>query len=109
MIRIMVSFSDYKNSILIDRVPYKHKNWQLHGILQISAQISIFSSHMQKVVFFSLKMQKITNPLQVTRWNIQNPALKKGTEKCCILFRKSAPYIRMDLNREQEIYQNLNQ
>ena len=51
MIHIMVSFSDYKNSILIDRVPYKHKNWELHGILQISAQISIFSPHMKKVVF----------------------------------------------------------
>ena len=50
-IHIMVSFSDYQNSIFIDRVPYKHKNWQLHGILQISVQISIFSPHMQKVAF----------------------------------------------------------
>ena len=31
MKHIMVSFSDYYNSIFIDRVPYKHKNWQLHG------------------------------------------------------------------------------
>ena len=51
MIHIMVSFSDYQNSIFIDRVPYKHKNWQLHGILQISVQISMFSPHMQKVAF----------------------------------------------------------
>ena len=51
MIHIMVSFSDYQNSIFIDRVPYKHKNWQLHGILQISVQISMFSPHMQKVTF----------------------------------------------------------
>ena len=51
MIHIMVSFWDYKNSIYIDRVPYKHENWQLHGILQISVQISMFSPHMQKVAF----------------------------------------------------------
>ena len=51
MIHIMVSFSDYQNSIFIDRVPYKQKNWQLHGILQISVQMSTFSPHMQKVAF----------------------------------------------------------
>ena len=51
MIHIMVSFSDHQNSIFIDRFPYKHKNWQLHGILQISVQMSTFSPHMQKVVF----------------------------------------------------------
>ena len=47
----MVSFSDYQNSIFVDRVPYKHKNGQLHGILQISVQISMFSPHMQKAAF----------------------------------------------------------
>ena len=46
MIHIMVSFSDYQKSIFIDRVPYKHKNWQLHEILQISFQMSTFSPHM---------------------------------------------------------------
>ena len=51
MIQIIVSFSDYQNSIFIYRFPYKHKNWQLHGILQISVQISTFSLHMQKVAF----------------------------------------------------------
>ena len=51
MIHNMVSFADYQNSIFIDRVPYKHKNWQLRGILQISVQISIFSPHIQKVAF----------------------------------------------------------
>ena len=51
MIHIMVSFSDYQNSSFIDRVPYKQKNWQLHGILQISVQMSTFSPHMQKVAF----------------------------------------------------------
>ena len=51
MIHIMVSFSDYQNSIFIDWVPYKHQNWHIHGI--------------------------ISTPLQVTRWNIQNSALKK--------------------------------
>ena len=51
MIHIMVSFSDYQNSIFIDRVPYKHKNWQLHGILQISVQISMFSPQMKRVAF----------------------------------------------------------
>ena len=51
MIHVMVSFSDYENSIFIDRVPYKQKNWQHHGILQISVQMSTFSPHMQKVAF----------------------------------------------------------
>ena len=51
MIHSMVSFADYQNSIFIDRVPYKHKNWQLRGILQISVQISIFSPHIQKDAF----------------------------------------------------------
>ena len=68
MIHIMVSFSEYQNSILIDRVPYK-----------------------QKSCFFSLKISKITTPLQVTRWNIQNPALKKDTPSFSM---------RMDLNRD---------
>ena len=47
----MVYLSDYQNSIFIDWVPCKHKNWHIHGI--------------------------ITSPLQVTCWNIQNSALKK--------------------------------
>ena len=47
----MVSFSDYWNSIFIDRVPYKHKNCQLHGTLIIPLQISLFSPHVQKVAF----------------------------------------------------------
>ena len=51
MIHIMLSSSDYQNSIYIERVPYKHKNWQLHGISQISVQISTFSPHMQEVTF----------------------------------------------------------
>ena len=51
MIHIMVSFSDHQNSIFIDRVPYKNKDWHLHGILQISVQMSIFSTHMQNVAF----------------------------------------------------------
>ena len=41
----MGSFPDYYNSIIIDRVPYKHKNWQLHGILMILVQIALFSPH----------------------------------------------------------------
>ena len=53
MIPIVVSFSDYQNSIFIDRIPYKHKNWQLHGVLQISVQISMYSPHMQKVAFLA--------------------------------------------------------
>ena len=51
MIPIMVSFSDYQNSIFIDRIPCNHKNWQLHGVLQISVQISMFPPHRQKVAF----------------------------------------------------------
>ena len=51
IIHIMVSFSDYQSSIFINKVSYKQKNWQLHGILQISVQISTFSPHMQKVAF----------------------------------------------------------
>ena len=51
MIHIMVSFSDCQNSIFINRVPYKRKTWQLHFILQISVQISMFSPHMQNMAF----------------------------------------------------------
>ena len=51
MNHILVSLLDYYNSIFIERVPYKHKNWQLHGILIIPVQISLFSPHMQKVDF----------------------------------------------------------
>ena len=51
MIHIMVSFSDYQNSIFIDRVPYKYQNWKLHGTLQISVQRNMFSPRMQKVAF----------------------------------------------------------
>ena len=51
MIHIMVSFPDHQNSIFIDRVPNKSKDWHLHGILQISVQMSIFSPHMQNVAF----------------------------------------------------------
>ena len=51
MIHIMVSFLDYQSSIFFDRVPYKHKNWEFHGILQILAQISMFSPHVQKAAF----------------------------------------------------------
>ena len=58
MIHIMVSFSDYQNSIFIDRFPYKHKNWKLNGNLQISVQISTFCPHMQKVAFSDLKCEK---------------------------------------------------
>ena len=51
MIHIIKSFLDYLNSIFIDSVPYKHNNWQLHGILQVSVQISKFSPDIQKVAF----------------------------------------------------------
>ena len=51
MIHITVYFSNYQNSTFVDRVPYKHKNWQLHGILQISVQRSMFSPQMKKVAF----------------------------------------------------------
>ena len=47
MFHIMVSFSDCQNPIFIDRVPYKHKNWQL----QISVHIIMFSPQMQKFAF----------------------------------------------------------
>ena len=51
MNHIMVSLPDYYNSIFIDRFPYKHKSWQLHGILIIPVQMSLFSLHIQKVNF----------------------------------------------------------
>ena len=51
MIHTMVSFSDYQNSIFLDRLLYKHKHWQLRAILQIFVQISMFSRHMQKAGF----------------------------------------------------------
>ena len=51
IIHIMVSFSDYQNSICVDRVPYKHENSQLHGVLQTSVQISMFSPHVKNAAF----------------------------------------------------------
>ena len=51
MNHIMVSFSDPCSSIIIDRVPYKHKNWLFHGILITPVQINLLSLHMQKVTF----------------------------------------------------------
>ena len=45
MNRIMVSFSDHYNSVFIDRVPYKDKNWQFYGILIIAFQIRLLSPH----------------------------------------------------------------
>ena len=48
---IIVSFSDNYKSIFIDRAPYKHKNWQFYGISKIHFQISLFSPHMQNVLF----------------------------------------------------------
>ena len=38
-------------AIFIDRVPYKHKTWQFHGILLIPFQISLFSPHIHNVTF----------------------------------------------------------
>ena len=58
MIHIMVFFSDYHNSIFIESVPYEPKNWQLHGILQIFVEISIFSPHVQNFVFSAYKNEK---------------------------------------------------
>ena len=63
----------------------------------------IFSSYTKRY-FFSLKMWKKNTPLQVSRWNIQNPALKKRHARP---FLKTATYMRMDLNRDQEIYQKI--
>ena len=77
MNRIFASFRNHCNSIFIDRVPYKHRNWLFHGALIIAFQIILFSLHMYKVIFFSLKIWKTTSPPQVTSWNIQNLALKK--------------------------------
>ena len=48
----MVFSTDHYNSIFVDRVTYKHRNWQFHGILVIPIlviQISLFSPHMRKV------------------------------------------------------------
>ena len=47
----------------------------------------IFSSYAESW-FFSLKMYKITTRLRVTRWNIQNPVLKKDI---LCSFLESAP------------------
>ena len=49
----MVFFSDYYNSIFIDRFPYKHKNRQLHGIL-----IAPFQNSICKKLHFQLKNVK---------------------------------------------------
>ena len=47
----MVSFLDHYNFIFVDKVPYKHKNWQFHSILIVASQASPFSPHMHKVTF----------------------------------------------------------
>ena len=49
----MVFFSDYYDSMFIDRFPYKHKNWQLHGIL-----ITPFQNSICKKLHFQLKNVK---------------------------------------------------
>ena len=97
----MVSFSDYQNSIFIDRVPYKQKNWQLHGILIIPFQINLFSPHMQKVAFqlrnVKSKHSSTSNLLEYTK----SCAKKKDMLRP---FLKSAPapapYMRVELNRD---------
>ena len=66
MIHIMVSFSNYQNSIFIDRVPYKQKLAASWYFTNYYSDKHVFSSY-AKSCFFSLKMWKITTPLQVTR------------------------------------------
>ena len=83
MIHIMVLFSDYQNSIFIERSPYKSKNWQLHGILQISVQISMFSSHMQ-MLLFQPKNVKNSHSSTSDSMEYTKPCIKKKT--CSILF-----------------------
>ena len=72
---IMVSFWDLYNFIFIDRVPYKHKNWQFHSILITDSQTTYFLLICTKLLF-QLKMWKITSHPEAASWNIQNPALK---------------------------------
>ena len=47
----MVFLSDHWNSIFIDKVHYKHKDWQFHGIFIIRFHMSVLSPHMEKVGF----------------------------------------------------------
>ena len=91
MIQIMVSFSDYQNSIFIDRVPYKHKNWELHGILQISVQISTFSPNMLKVAF---QLKNVKNKNSSTSDSLEY------TESCTKTRHVPSISMRMDLNRD---------
>ena len=57
--------------------------------------------------FLSLKMWKITTSLQVTCWNRQNAKSHIFFKNMLRLFLKSATYMRMDVNRDQEIYQKV--
>ena len=57
MNRILVPFSDYYNSIFVDRVPYKHKTlYQRRGILIIPFQDKPISSSYAQCYFFNLEM-----------------------------------------------------
>ena len=107
MNHIMVSFSDHYNSIFIDRVPYRHKNWQFHGILIISFQIILLSPHRQKVTFSA---KNVKNNHSLTRDSLK---YTKSCTKTNMLrpFLKTAPYMRilksLGLNSEQELYRKI--
>ena len=91
MNHIIVFFSDYYNSIFIDRVPYKHK--------KLAASWCFNNSFSDKRIFSSCAKSYLLN---LKMWKIIIPALKKDMFRP---FLKTAPYMRMDLNRDQEIYQ----
>ena len=76
MNHVMVYFRAIATLFLLI-VSCNHKNGQFCGILIIPFHISLFSPLCIKLLF-KLKMRKITTLSQVTRWNIQNPTLKKN-------------------------------
>ena len=65
MNHIMVSFWDHHNSIFIDRAPSKYKDWKFNGILITSYRISLFSPHMDKVIF---QLKNVKNNVSSTSY-----------------------------------------
>ena len=110
----MVSFSVHYNSIFSDRIPCKHKNWQFHVILIIPFQISLFSPHLQKLLFQLINVKSNHSSTSDTLEYRKSCTKKKMLHP----FLKTASYMKilksLDLNRDHDLYrrmsnQNLNQ
>ena len=63
MNHMTVSYSDHHNSIFNDTVPYKHKNWQFHGVLTIPFKKPFFLLICTKLLF---QLKNVKNNLSST-------------------------------------------